>query len=564
MPKIIECVPNFSEGKDQIKINKIVDSIKSIKEVIILDVDPGRDTNRTVLTMVGDPASILEAAYMGIKTASEIIDMTTHSGTHPRIGATDVCPFIPIKDVTIEECIELTNKLAKRVGDELNIPVYLYEKSAKLKERIKLPNIRTGEYEGLSDKLLDPKWKPDYGPNELINKAGATIIGCRDFLIAYNINLNTKDHRIATDIAFELREAGRSKRIPNPRSKNLLDGEIVRNDEGKAVKIPGLFKDVKAIGWYVDSYKRAQISINFNNYKESSIHHVYEKACELATERDVRVTGSELVGLVPLDAILSAGMHFLNKQGRSLGVPEEDIIECAVQSLGLNDVTKFHPREKIIDYAVIKDTNKLIDYDFFNELSRNSPAPGGGSVSALVGALGASLSSMVASLTHEKKGNIDLKPEMDQIGMDAQNFLRRLLFLIDEDTQAFNNVIASNRLPTRNKDEKKHKIKEVESSNKYAAEVPLETAKLCLQVILLSSKLIKLCNPNSVTDASVGIEVAAAGVKGACLNVMINLKEIKDSSFKLEKSKEVAKILNEVDRIKKESFDQTIKVINNL
>ena len=564
MPKIIECVPNFSEGKDQIKINKIVDSINSIKEVIILDVDPGRDTNRTVLTMVGDPASILEAAYMGIKTASEIIDMTTHSGTHPRIGATDVCPFIPIQDVTIEECIELTNKLAKRVSDELNIPVYLYEKSAKLKERIKLPNIRTGEYEGLSDKLLDPKWKPDYGPNELINKAGATIIGCRDFLIAYNINLNTKDHRIATDIAFELREAGRSKRIPNPRSKNLLDGEIVRNDEGKAVKIPGLFKDVKAIGWYVDSYKRAQISINFNNYKESSIHHVYEKACELAIERDVRVTGSELVGLVPLDAILSAGMYFLSKQGRSLGVPEEDIIECAVQSLGLNDVTKFHPIEKIIDYAVIKYTNKLIDYDFFNELSRNSPAPGGGSVSALVGALGASLSSMVASLTHEKKGNIDLKPEMDQIGMDAQNFLRRLLFLIDEDTHAFNNVIASNRLPTRNKDEKKHKIKEVESSNKYAAEVPLETAKLCLQVILLSSKLINLGNPNSVTDAGVGIEVAAAGVKGACLNVMINLKEIKDSSFKLEKSKEVAKILNEVDRIKKESFDQTIKVINNL
>ena len=564
MPKIIECVPNFSEGKDQIKINKIVDSINSIKEVIILDVDPGRDTNRTVLTMVGDPASILEAAYMGIKTASEIIDMTTHSGTHPRIGATDVCPFIPIQDVTIEECIELTNKLAKRVSDELNIPVYLYEKSAKLKERIKLPNIRTGEYEGLSEKLLDPKWKPDYGPNELINKAGATIIGCRDFLIAYNINLNTKDHRIATDIAFELREAGRSKRIPNPRSKNLLDGEIVRNDEGKAVKIPGLFKDVKAIGWYVDSYKRAQISINFNNYKESSIHHVYEKACELAIERDVRVTGSELVGLVPLDAILSAGMYFLSKQGRSLGVPEEDIIECAVQSLGLNDVTKFHPREKIIDYAVIKDTNKLIDYDFFNELSRNSPAPGGGSVSALVGALGASLSSMVASLTHEKKGNIDLKPEMDQIGMDAQNFLRRLLFLIDEDTHAFNNVIASNRLPTRNKEEKKHKIKEIESSNKYAAEVPLETAKLCLQVILLSSKLINLGNPNSVTDAGVGIEVAAAGVKGACLNVMINLKEIKDSSFKLEKSKEVAKILNEVDRIKKESFDQTIKVINNL
>jgi len=564
MSKIIECVPNFSEGKDQIKINKIVDSISSIKGVFILDVDPGEDTNRTVLTMVGDPDSILEAAYKGIKTASEIIDMTNHSGTHPRIGATDVCPFIPIQDVSIEECINLAEKLAQKVGDKLNIPVYLYEKSAKLKERTKLPNIRNGEYEGLSEKLLDSKWKPDYGPDKLINKAGATIIGCRDFLIAYNINLNTRDHRIATDIAFELREAGRSKRIPNPRSKNLLDGEIVRNEDGRAIKIPGLFKDVKAIGWYVDSYKRAQISINFNNYKESSVHHVYEKACDLAIERGVRVTGSELVGLVPLDAILSAGIYFLRKQGRSLGVPEEDVIECAVQTLGLNDVTKFLPNEKIIDYVVDRDKNNLIDYGFFNELSRNSPAPGGGSVSALAGALGASLSSMVASLTHEKKGNIDLKPEMDQIGVDSQKFLKRLLFLIDEDTQAFNNVIASNKLPVDNKKDLEHKIKEIENSNKYAADIPLETAKLCLQVIKLSRKLIKTGNPNLVTDASVAAEVAAAGVKGACLNVMINLKEINDSSYKSGKSKEVAEILREVDKIKKETFDQTIKVINNL
>ncbi len=564
MTKIIECVPNFSEGIDKIKINKIVDSIKSIKGVIILDVDPGKDTNRTVLTMVGNPDSILEAAFMGIKTASEVIDMTTHSGTHPRIGATDVCPFIPIQDVSIEECINLTNKLAQKVGDELNIPVYLYEKSAKLKERIKLPDIRTGEFEGLSEKLLDSKWKPDYGPDKLTNKAGATIIGCRDFLIAYNINLNTKDHRIATDIAFELREAGRSKRIPNPRSKNLLDGEIVRNDDGKPVKIPGLFKDVKAIGWYVASYKRAQISINFNNYRESSVHHVYEKACELAIDRGVRVTGSELVGLVPLDAILSAGTYFLSKQGRSLGVPEEDVIECAVQTLGLNDVSKFLPKDKIIDYVVVKDRNNLIDYDFFNELSRNTPAPGGGSVSALTGALGASLTSMVASLTHEKKGNIDLKPEMDQIGVESQKLLRKLLFLIDEDTQAFNNVIASNKLPADNEEDQKYRIQEIENSNKYATDIPLETAKLCLQVIVLSRKLIELGNPNSVTDASVAAEVAAAGVKGACLNVMINLKEIRDNSFKSEKSTEVTKILRKVNKIKKDTYDQTIKVIKNL
>ena len=562
MARIVECVPNFSEGRDNSKINKIITSIKSVKGILVLDVDPGKDTNRTVVTMVGEPEDVVEAAFRGIKCASEVLDMTIHAGTHPRIGSTDVCPFIPIQGVSIDECIELTNILAERVGRELNIPVYLYEKSAKLKERIRLPNIRAGEYEGLSEKLINPDWKPDYGPCKIHIKAGAVIIGCRDFLIAYNINLNTKDHRLATDIAFELREAGRSKRIPNPKSKNLLDGEIIRTEDGKPVKVLGHFKDVKAIGWYVDEYKRAQISINFNNYKISSIHDVFDQASKLANERGVRITGSELVGLVPLNALLSAGKHYLKKQGRSIGVPEQDIVECAVQSLGLNDVTKFKPNEKIIDYAVSNNINSLVDLNFLNELSRNSPAPGGGSVSALTGALGSSLLSMVASLTHEKKGMIDKKPEMNQIGEDAQRLLKRLTYLIDEDTNAFNNVMSANRLTTESNEDKKNKELKIKNANKYAAEVPLETAMLCLEVAILAGKLIKIGNPNSVTDAAVAVEVAVAGLRGACLNVLININEISDDSFSSKKSEKVKELIEKSEALKVESYNNTLKIIS--
>ncbi|HJM96054.1 MAG TPA: glutamate formimidoyltransferase, partial [Candidatus Marinimicrobia bacterium] len=407
MLRLVECVPNFSEGKNAAKIDNIVSQMASVSGVTILDVDPGADTNRTVVTMVGTPEAIGKGAFRGIKRASEIIDMSHHNGTHPRMGATDVCPFIPVSGVSDEECIELSKQVGKRVGDELGIPVYLYEKSARKPDRLKLPNIRIGEYEGLAKKLKNDNWKPDFGPAKLHVKAGATVMGCREFLIAYNINLNTKDHRLATDIAFELREVGRSKRISNPKSKNLLDGEIVRHDDGKPVKVPGMFKDVKAIGWYVDIFNRAQISINFNNYKVSTIHDVFDEACRLANDRGVRVTGSELVGLIPLEAMLMAGKHYLKKQNRSLGVPVKDIVECAVQSLGLNDVTKFNPSEKIIDYAVKKEDRplrSLVENEFVEELSTNSPAPGGGSVSALAGSLGAALSSMVAALTHEKKG----------------------------------------------------------------------------------------------------------------------------------------------------------------
>jgi len=564
MKKLIECVPNFSEGRDQQKIDEIVNQISAVAGVTILDVDPGADTNRTVVTIVGEPESVGEAAFQGIKRASEILDMSQQTGTHPRMGATDVCPFIPVSGVTDEECIELSKQVGKRVGDELGIPVYLYEKSAQSDDRIKLPNIRKGEYEGLAEKLQDPKWKPDYGPATLNVKAGATVMGCREFLIAYNINLNTKDHRLATDIAFELREAGRSKRIPNPNSKNLLDGEIVRHEDGKPVKVPGMFKDVKGIGWYVDAFNRAQISINFNNYKVSNIHDVFDAACKLAEERGIRVTGSELVGLIPLEAMVMAGKHYLTKQNRSIGVPTADIVECAVQSLGLNDVAPFIPKEKIIDYAVQEADRPLMAMTgngFVEELSTNSPAPGGGSVSALAGALGAGLSSMVAALTHEKKEMLDSKPEMDEIGVEAQALKDRLTFLVDEDTNAFNKVMDANRLSATTEEEKSAKVDAIEAANKYAIEVPLETAQLCFRVIELADVLVEKGNPNSVSDAGVAAEIALAGVSGACMNVLINLPGVDDESYCDEKRESVETLMEKAESLEKVVFEKTLKVI---
>ena len=566
MTKLIECVPNFSEGRDPEKINIIVDHIGQIDQVTVLDVDPGKDTNRTVVTLVGPPDAIAEAAFQGIKIASEVLDMSKHTGTHPRMGATDVCPFIPINGVSKEECIELSKQVGKRVGDELKIPIYLYERSAKDKKRKKLPDIRKGEYEGLSDKLSDPDWKPDYGPSKLHIKGGATVIGCRDFLIAYNINLNSRDHRLATDIAFELREAGRSKRIPNPNSKNLLDGDIVRHDDGKPVKVPGIFKDIKAIGWYVESFKRAQISINFNNYKVSTIHDVFDEACRLANERGIRVTGSELVGLIPLEAVLMAGSYYLKKQNRSIGVPVKDIIECAVQSLGLNDVAPFIINEKIIDYAVNKDSQNeqtMIDTEFLNELSTNSPAPGGGSVAALAGSLGAALSSMVAALTHEKKDMLDSKPLMDEIGVEAQELKDRLAILVEEDTKAFNKVMEANRLPATTDEEKSIKKENLDTANKYAIQIPLETAQKCLRVIELSESLVTNGNPNSVSDAGVAAEVALAGLRGACMNVMINLSEVGDVSYCETRQEEVDSLIDSGEAIHKKVFEKTIAIIKS-
>lgn len=558
MKKIVECVPNFSEGRDKDTIHSIVKSMQSVENVKVLDVDSGKDTNRTVVTIVGDPMAVLESAFIGIKTASELIDMNKHQGTHPRIGSTDVCPMIPVSEVSDKECINLTKILGKRVGEELKIPIYLYEKSAQYKNRAKLSIIRSGEYEGLAKKLSDPEWKPDFGPNVMHPQAGATVIGCRDFLIAYNINLNTKDTRLATDIAFELRELGRSKRIPNPNSKNLLDGEIIRHDDGKPVKVPGMFKDVKAIGWYVDDFKRAQISINFNNYKKSTIHDVYDKACILAEERGIRVTGSELVGLIPLDAITSAGKYYLQKQNRSIGVPVSDIIECAVQSLGLNDVTPFINNEKIIDYAVMDKNDDMFDKDFLESVSLNTPAPGGGSVSALSGSLGSALCSMVASLTHEKKDMLHNRLIMEEIGVKAQELKDDLAHLVSEDCRAFNKVLDAARLPAISVQDKKEKTKNILLANKYAAEIPYQAAKKCYEVMQLAEILIDKGNPSSLTDAGVASEVAFAGLRGGCMNVLINLPELIDKPYINQKQKEVDNLLKKGEKLNRKLFKKTI------
>ena len=564
MKQLVECVPNFSEGRDMAKIKKITTAIEAVEGITLLDIDPGKDTNRTVVTFVGSVENVEEAAFQAIVTAADVIDMRNHSGAHARMGATDVCPFIPVSSVTAKDCVELSHRVAERVGKELSIPVYLYENSAQNEERKSLPNIRAGEYEGLSKKLKDPHWKPDYGPAKFNAKSGATVMGSREFLIAYNINLNTRDQRLATDIAFELREKGRSKRIPNPDSPNLLDGKIVRDENGKAVIIPGLFKDVKGVGWYIDEFKRAQISINFNNYKVSTIHDVFDKACELAIERGIRVTGSELVGLIPKEALLMAGRHYLKKQRRTTAVPATDIIECALQSLGLNDLYPFKPEEKIVEFAVGQSTGKLSELTsdgFVDELSSNSPAPGGGSVAALAGSLGAALVSMVAALTHEKKGFEASQDEMDAMGNKAQEIKDRLSFLIDEDTNAFNTVMDANRLPSNSDEEKIAKRKAVLAANKYAIEIPLEAAELSLSVLEIANELVKKGNPNSVSDVGVSGEVALAAVRGACMNVLINLSGVKDKRYTNRKKKQVDELLNEASKLERKIFRQTLKII---
>ena len=525
--KLVECVPNFSEGRDLAKISAITKEIEATPKVKLLDVDPGDSTNRTVVTFIGTPEAVKEAAFKAIKKAAEVIDMSKHSGAHSRIGATDVCPFVPVTGVTMEDCVQLARELGERVGRELGIPVYLYEEAAQKPDRKNLATIRVGQYEGLEDKFKDPEWAPDYGEPVFSAKAGATAIGAREFLIAYNINLNTKDRTLARHIAFNLRERGRAKRDE--------DGKIIRDKNGESIKVPGKFNEVKAVGWYVEDYGIAQISINFTNYKISPPHLVFDEAIKEAEQIGLRVTGSELVGLIPKEAMLMAGRYYLNKQGKSPGVPEEELIRTAVLSLGLNDVALFDKQKKIIEYQFTEVENSLLDLNlrgFANELSMDSPAPGGGSTAALCGALSAALSAMVSNLTVGKKEYEDVQIKIKDLATHGQALKDQLLHDVDADTVAFNNVMTAMRMKNKTDEQKEARAAAIEETSKKATLVPLEVLEKCLEALNLAKEVVLSGNKNSISDAGVAGLTAQAGAEGAFYNVRINLPDIQDEKFK--------------------------------
>jgi glutamate formiminotransferase/formiminotetrahydrofolate cyclodeaminase len=541
--RIVECVPNFSEGRDKDKINAIVREIEAVPGVKLLDVDPGESTNRTVVTFIGEPEAVKEAAFKAIGKAAEVLDMRTHKGAHSRIGATDVCPFVPVSGVTMEDCVRLAHELGGRVAGELGIPVYLYEEAAQKPGRRNLANIRAGEYEGLPEKLKDPRWAPDFGDPIFNPKSGATVIGAREFLIAYNINLNTRDRRLAHEIALNLRESGRVK-------KNK-DGTIVRDGLGNSVKVPGKFRDVKAVGWYIEDYGVAQISINFTNYKRSPVHAVFDETVKQAEKLGLRVTGSELVGLIPKEAVLMAGRHYLEKQGKTPGVPEEEIIRMAVLSLGLNDVSKFDPDKKIIERQFKEAGKTLVSLDlqaFADEVSMDSPAPGGGSVAALCGALSAALSSMVANLTYGKKGAEESGEDMKRVAVRAQVLKDELLRAVDLDARAFNKVMEAFRLPQGTEEQSREREVAVEDASKGATLVPLGVLTAAAELIELAEAVARKGNRNSVSDAGVAGLTAQAAGEGAYFNVRINLPGIKDERFKVRTAKQAKALRRKLER----------------
>jgi len=536
MKQLIECVPNFSEGNNMNIIKQITDVMEAVPGVKLLDVDPGKATNRTVVTIAGAPEDVVEAAFRGIKKASEIIDMRKHKGEHPRFGATDVCPFVPIAGITMEETVVFAHKLAERVGNELGIPVYCYENAAFTEERRNLANCRAGEYEGLQKKLSDPHWKPDFGPAKFNAHAGATAIGARDFLVAYNVNLNTTSTRRANAVAFDIREKGRPKREGNP-----VTGKIVKDAEGNNVMIPGSLKACKAIGWFIEEYGIAQISINLTNISITPVHVAFEEACKKSGERGLRVTGSEIVGLIPLKAMLDAGKYFLKKQHRSVGVSQDELIKIAIKSLGLDDLKPFNPREKIIEF-VLEDkravkARKLIDMScaaFADETASESPAPGGGSISAYMGALGASLATMVANLSSHKPGWDERWEEFSDWAEKGQKIKDELLALVDEDTNAFNKIMNAFSLPKGNDQEKAIRTQAIQDATRYAIEVPYKTMEKALASFEVIKAMAEVGNPNSVTDAGVGALCARSAVMGAFLNVKINACGLKDKDFVAE------------------------------
>ena len=542
MKKLIECVPNFSEGRDQNIIRQITDAIKLVDGVSLLDVDPGASTNRTVVTFVGNPDAAVQAAFRAIEKAAELIDMRKHKGAHPRMGATDVCPFIPVSNVTWEEAIGCATQLGKRVGEDLKIPVYLYEKAAKTKARSNLSVIRAGEYEGFFEKIKQPEWKPDFGPAVFNEKSGGTVIGVRDFLVAYNINLNTKSVRRANSVAFDVREQGRVKTEDGtPSGKPVLDAN------GEPVRIPGVLKHVKAIGWFVKEYGIAQVSMNLTNIEEAPLHAAFDACVEAAAKRGMRVTGSEIVGMVPKKCLVDAGRYFLRKQQWSEGVSEEELIDIAIRSMSLSELKPFDPNEKVIEFKIQSTESKksLVKMDvreFCNETLSDSPAPGGGSVAALMGALGASLGGLVANLSAGKRGWDDKLEYFSDWAVKAQQLKDELLSLVDEDTAAFNKVMDSLALPKESAEEKTARSAAIEVATKYAAEVPLKVMETASKSYALLAEMAEKGNPASISDVGVGALATRACIEAAALNVRINLAQLKDEKFKTALFDKVQKI----------------------
>jgi len=547
MMKLVECVPNFSEGRDQTTIDQITQEIQETEGVKLLDVDPGKDTNRTVVTFIGPPEAALEAAFKAIAKAAELIDMTQHTGAHARQGATDVCPFVPVSGVTMEECVALARRLGARVGDALGIPVYLYENAASRPERCNLADVRAGEYEALPEKLAKPSWAPDFGPTTFNPRSGATAIGAREFLIAYNINLNTRAPRIAKEIALDIREKGRLKRD--------AERKILRDDAGVALRVPGKFTHCKAVGWYLEDFGRAQISMNLTNYKVTPPYAVFDECCRLATALGARVTGSELVGLIPLEALLEVGRHYLRKQGKTTGVPEEELIHIAVLSMGLGDLYPFESHKKIIEYQIERNDGlvRMRVNDFTHLLSSDAPAPGGGSVAALCGGLSGALSAMVAALTHGKKGYTQHNEDMEAIGVAGQMLKEAFLIDVDRDTEAFNQVRAARRLPKKTEAEKKARIEAIEEANKAATLVPFGVLKRALESVQLAQRVMAHGNRNSLSDAGVAALTARTCAEGAYLNVVINLPGLEDTAFCRETLKEAKALRCQVVVISEET-----------
>ena len=559
MQKLIECVPNFSEGRDLDIIRQITAAIESADGVSLLDVDPGASTNRTVVTFVGSPKAAVEGAFRGIQKAAELIDMRQHKGAHPRMGATDVCPFVPISNISWEEAIACANELGKRVGEELNIPVYLYEKAAKDKSRSNLAIIRAGEYEGFFDKIKDPAWKPDFGPSVFNEKTGATAIGARAFLIAYNVNLNTKAVRRAMSVAFDVRENGRIKTEDGtPSGKPVLD------QSGEPVRIPGMLKHVKAIGWYVEEYGIAQVSMNLTNIEETPLHAAFDACNESASKRGLRVTGSEIVGMLPKKCLVDAGKYFLRKQKCSEGASEEELIDIAIRSMGLNELKPFDPKEKIIEFKMDSATSKksLLNMNlrqFCNETLSDSPAPGGGSVASLMGALGVSLGGMVANLSAGKRGWDDKLDYFSDWAVKAQQLKEELLVLVDEDTAAFNKVMDAFALPKDSAEEKEARAAAIQLATEGAAEIPLKVMETASKSYQLLSEMAEKGSPTSISDVGVGLLAVRACVEGAAMNVRINLGGLKN-----EKSKSA--LLEKLEKISAESesrFGRIIQVVES-